>query len=243
MCRMILALGNFNPLHLIDSMFFIAQDQNTIHEFNQREGWGSWQHSDGWGLAYLKDGKWEIKKSIKPVYQDDQIDQFRSIQTNFALLHARKANVGETALKNTHPFQKDDFIFCHNGHNRDQFKIHPNFQPQGDTDSERIFYDILHQFPTKEIPQAIRNTFHRYPYYKGAVIVLANPKKTFIATRANVFPKYYRLYLAKAKDYLILSSEIPRNLAELDWQPLENTTLEIDNQTLEIINHKPPQII
>jgi len=242
MCRIILALGKFELAPLIASLQLMAQDQNSLHELNQRKGWGTFQHPDGWGLAYLKDQQWQINKSTQPIFQDETINQFKNLQTNFALLHTRKATVGEITLKNTHPFQKEDFIFCHNGHSRDQFEIHKNFPLQGDTDSERIFCDILSQLKEKAIPHAIRTTFHRYPYCKGAVIILSNPETTWIAIRENVFPKYYCLYLAKTEDSLILSSEIPKNLPKLNWQSLEqNTILEINNRTLTIINHKPAQ--
>ena len=238
MCRIILAIGKVDLNPLIDSIRLIAEDQNSLHELNQRKGWGTYQHTDGWGLAYLKDNRWQVEKFTKAIFQDEKINQFRTLQTNFALIHARKASVGEISLNNTHPFQKDDYLFCHNGHNRDQFEIHENFPPQGDTDSERIFYHILHQLPKKVIPHAIRTTFNQYSYCKGAVVVLTDKKSTFLAIRETVFPKYYHLYLAKTKDQIIISSEIPRNLPELNWQSIsQNTILEVNHQTLKVTTH------
>ena len=72
-------------------------------------------HQDGWGMGYLQDNEFKIKKSTESILKDQDIEKLKIIKTNLAMLHARYMTIGEKSLNNTHPFKHKKFLFCHNG--------------------------------------------------------------------------------------------------------------------------------
>ena len=101
MCRMIFAAGNPNVDRLIDDIIQMAADNNEKHEENANV---EVKHADGWGLTYLDDDRLKTFRSIKPIYDDPQIDQFRGMSTQLIILHARYGTTGEPEFNNIHPF-------------------------------------------------------------------------------------------------------------------------------------------
>ncbi len=170
---MLLAIGKAPVLPLVKAMQCMALDQTSLHERNEKKGLGSWQHQDGWGIAYAdENNQFKIKKSrksinksafsIKDNFVEDHGDHFLSLpkETTFVLTHARAASVGNVSLNNTHPFYRWEFLFCHNGTITNIPTIIPTILnqqlsekkeqdwkevPHGATDSERIFLSILYQ--------------------------------------------------------------------------------------------------
>ncbi len=245
MCRMILALGKIDVSRIIDAAKKMALDLTTSHELNQKNGRGTWQHGDGWGLAYLDEhNRWIVKKSTTAIFKDKKIDQLRTLKTKVLLLHIRKKAGSGKSIHNTHPFVAENptaknnvfetYLFCHNGHieeeiHYDQSKYHPS----GQTDSERLFYSILTDFEkNKNLLQAIRANFNRYQKAQGTNLMLAQKKRSTVAIRKNQYPIYYQMYLGKKKGGFIISSEkLP--LAEFTWQPLEQGDIvTINHKTL-----------
>ena len=97
---MIIALGEIKTKELIDDLILIAEGKNEIHEKNPE--YGKFKHSDGWGLAYLNENnKWIIYKSIKPIYEDENIHKFKDIKTRALIVHVRKATKGRKTIENT----------------------------------------------------------------------------------------------------------------------------------------------
>ncbi|MBT4651298.1 class II glutamine amidotransferase [Candidatus Woesearchaeota archaeon] len=232
---MIIAIGelNFNPL--IDSLILMAEDKNELHEHNKNNQ-GSFLHKEGWGIAYLdQDQNWIIEKSPLPIYKDSKIDQCRNINTNLAILHVRKATKGIVSLENTHPFQQQDFVFCHNGGIHEEILHSPSFQPQGNTDSEKLFYSLLTEINHHpKIEDAIKINLNKYHNYSGINLFLANKSHSYIYIKKNNLKEYFQMKLGINKNFLIISSEILPNLPETKWQILEQDDLiTINNQTKE----------
>ena len=238
MCRMLIAIGNVNMNSLIEGTLLMANDKNRIHELNKKKGQGSWKHQDGWGVAYLdQKNEWKIEKSIRSLNKDSKINKFREIKTNLAIIHIRKKMGSETSLVNTHPFLKEikkkgQFVFCHNGWIEDEIKYSSKFDPEGDTDSERLFYSILTDLKKTKIENSIRKNFKRYKKLNGTNIIFASKDSSHIAIRTNKFPKYYQMYLGKKEDLIVISSEeFP--LRDVKWQPLEQEDIvNINNKDL-----------
>lgn len=232
---MLIALGNIEMNSIIDGMISMAKDQNVVHEHNQITGQGQWTHGDGWGIAYLRDNQWILDKSPKAIYDDPKIDRFRNLKTNLVILHARKKSVGkEININNCHPFQNNDFLFCHNGTIKEKIFHSSSFKPIGATDSERLFYSILSKLPGIEMTPSIKNTLNQYQSAKGTNIILSDKQKSYIYIKENIFPLYYEMKIGKKKDLLLISSEKLKNI-NLNWETLESAKVyTIDNKNLNI---------
>jgi predicted glutamine amidotransferase len=238
MCRMLIAVGNINISSLLDELISMANEEYERHEMNQDQ---NWKHDGGWGIAYLKNNRWKIRKSKKAVFNDPKVGKLREIKTNLAILHARKVTIGKISRRNTHPFQKKDFVFCHNGTVRDKISHSSKFKVKGDTDSEHLFYSILTENEKeKDLVKAIRKNLNRYKNYAGSNFILANKEKSFVFIKKNKLPLYYQMKMGKEKDFVIISSEKLPLLTKMKWQKLEQEDLIIiDNKTLKVeINKK-----
>ena len=251
MCRMLIAVGNVDANSLIDAMLGMASDQNTRHELNTK-GAGTFQHPNGWGIAYLNEKKeWFIHKSIKPMYNDPLLDSFRSIKTKMLVLHVRRKTTGATMLENTHPFHAvvpglGDFIFCHNGTVYDTIPYDPAFKTQikGATDSEQLFYSLLSDLrsstDTKLSSDLIRKNLAQYKNYTGTNIIITTKDTSFIALKErNKYPHYYQMSMGTGGGQVIVSSENVA-LPGIQWQLLAHEDIvEIDTATLVTIIHTP----
>jgi glutamine amidotransferase len=72
------------------------------------------------------------------------------IKSRNVIAHIRKATQGEVALENCHPFVRElwgrYWVFAHNGDLKDFApRLHGNFHPVGDTDSEQAFCWLLQE--------------------------------------------------------------------------------------------------
>jgi len=237
---MLIGIGNFNMNSLIDGMILMAKDQNSDHELNQRKGRGTWLHNDGWGIAYIKDGELIVEKSTDSIYEDHKLDQFRELETNLVIIHARKRTQGNVTEVDTQPFKRENFVFFHNGNIKDEILFDQKYQPFGDTDSEKLFSSIFTELEgTQQIPLAIRNSFKKFQNCKGTNIILSSPERTFVAIKNHLLPKYYGMKITKKDGLLIISSEILSNMEHLQWDNLEqNDIVEINNKTGEFLIHR-----
>jgi glutamine amidotransferase len=109
------------------------------------------EHPDGWGIAVWDDHLgWRIEKGIVCAGQDERFHKL-AVGANGRLLlsHIRQKTVGETSLVNTHPFQRDRWVFAHNGTVkdvgwlRDHTSDERSAEARGQTDSESLFAWLL----------------------------------------------------------------------------------------------------
>ena len=249
MCRMILALGNFDMSTLIDSAISMANDEYTLHELNNEHGQGTWSHYDGWGIAYRdENNEWNIVKSQHNISTDPLINTLRNITSKQVILHMRKKMGSEIKIENTHPFvvegkKGNKHIFCHNGFIDEDIYFDSRFTLKGETDSEKLFFSILSDaMISSTMTQAIRQNFNRYKKLTGTNIILSNNSQTYVALRKNSFPKYYQMQMAKQDDMLIISSEkLP--LISSQWESLEQEdVIIIDNNTTTALIQKNEEI-
>jgi len=102
------------------------------------------EHADGWGIA-MHDGDWHLERGTSCAAASDRYATVARQPARLAVAHVRKATVGRTALSNTHPFRRSDFVFAHNGTISDVPAVVARTAPEhlstieGDTDSERLF--------------------------------------------------------------------------------------------------------
>ncbi len=241
MCRILFAIGNVQLPPLIRAMTEMALDQTTIHERNEKNGLGTWQHKDGWGLATIRDNHFQITKSIQPIFNDALTEATANTKTNFALLHVRAASIGSICLENTHPFYSktesgEEVVFCHNGTIKENIKFDQKYKQQGTTDSEQIFYSILTQYQkTNNFSTAITNAFAQLQQPVNSNIILSTKSKSYLFSTSTQFPRYLQMWVGKKKNTIIISSEKIVTLKEYSWEELpKGKVLVMDHKVLEI---------
>jgi predicted glutamine amidotransferase len=226
MCRMIFAAGQLKVNWLIDDMIKMASNKNEKHEENTNF---EFLHSDGWGITYLAGNNLKTFRSIKPIYDDPQIEQFKKLNTNLIVLHARKATYGKLNLANIHPFeyqnQNSNFVFFHNGTVRDKLQINPKYTINGETDSEKFFYYLINGNSEESNLDELQNKLINLKNFSGANFVLTNGDHSYIADWYTLNPAYYSMKMLNQKNAIIISSEVLPHYRQAAWQLLENFSL------------------
>ncbi len=115
----------------------------------------SLEHRDGWGLAIhdgADEGGWKVHKGTLCASEDEHFHRIAVGSRGETLIsHIRQRTVGVTSLENTHPFQRGEWVFAHNGTIKDIDYLRAQTSPMrlaevvGQTDSELFFAFILTQ--------------------------------------------------------------------------------------------------
>lgn len=126
--------------------------RHPLTEFARRGG-GTGPHSDGWGIAFLRDGDVQLIREPEPSAHSAHLRFIHESHapSTLVLSHIRKATQGSVCLRNTQPFTRElggrPHIFAHNGdlgavrHELDLSAT--RFRSIGDTDSEHAFCYLL----------------------------------------------------------------------------------------------------
>jgi glutamine amidotransferase len=134
MCRLF-ALAADRPVR---AAFWLLEAPDSLAEQSRR-------NPDGYGLAALEPGGWEVEKEPTPAFVDpDFAREAREQVSRTFLAHVRYASKGARTVENTHPFEQDGRVFAHNGHieGLDALDAHLGSYARlvrGETDSERFF--------------------------------------------------------------------------------------------------------
>jgi predicted glutamine amidotransferase len=107
-------------------------------------------YSGGWGIGYFTDqGPMVMKEPIKATDSFALPGAIRRSEPGFVMAHVRNPTSGDKSLPNTHPFQKDGWLFSHNGTLGDPHSLKARLLERysdtlmGDTDSEIMFHFML----------------------------------------------------------------------------------------------------
>jgi predicted glutamine amidotransferase len=107
-------------------------------------------YSGGWGVGYFTgNGPLVIKEPIKATDSFALPGAIRRSEPGFIMAHVRNPTSGDKSLLNTHPFQKDGWLFSHNGTLGDPRSLKAKLLERysdsllGDTDSEIMFHFLL----------------------------------------------------------------------------------------------------
>ncbi|WP_261397354.1 class II glutamine amidotransferase [Leisingera aquaemixtae] len=147
----------------------LVKAQNALMAQSQGDMEGM-MHGHGWGVADYPDGVPVIEKQVWAAYHGEHFAKAAArVYARTAVAHVRKATVGTTSVKNTHPFHHGRWIFAHNGTlpNFEQlrFRLLDQMDPlhrseiQGQTDSEHVFRYLLSLFlqhPEKGLLETVR---------------------------------------------------------------------------------------
>lgn len=221
-CRMLVGVGKLPVAQLLDSFKLMAQNKNERHEY-----WddSNYVHGDGWGIVVKSSGVFECYKNAVACWEDPKFADFYKIDTDFIMLHARKATPWiPVSYEFTHPFEKDGWYFCHNGTIYDS-----GFRTEGKSDAQQLFALILQNMKTsKDIVEAIRTTVKSIRDYSALNFILAKDDKVYVLNmygkRGEKSPKYYTMKYLQTKEYIIVSSESLQNFPN-NWKNMKNRTL------------------
>jgi glutamine amidotransferase len=119
-------------------------------------------HRDGWGVAFYEGKGVRSFHESSPSAESEiaGMVQNHPIKSKTALCHIRQANVGKVCLANTHPFMRElwgcNWVFAHNGQINNfvpsASMYDPIYESIGDTDSEKIFCDLMN-LVRQELPR------------------------------------------------------------------------------------------
>lgn len=228
-CRMLVAAGKLPIPKILDAFKLMAMNQNEKHEININQP--ELRHGDGWGIVYNKNNKLEWYKKPIPCWEDPKYKECYNINTDFLILHARKASQGSPiTYEFTHPFKKEGWFFCHNG------TIH-DFLSQDRSDSETFFMLLLEKLKEqKDVVTAIKTALSSVKRYTALNFILANKEKAYVLNRfTNGSHKaYYIMKYLQEDNFTIVTSERLKNLGQ-KWKEMGNGMLvELDVNTCRI---------
>ncbi len=109
-------------------------------------------HADGWGIAFFEGRGVRHFVDHEPASTSPVAELIARypIKSRHVVAHIRKATEGAVALENCHPFVRElwgrYWVFAHNGTLKDFHpRLHGNFRPVGQTDSERAFCWLMQE--------------------------------------------------------------------------------------------------
>jgi predicted glutamine amidotransferase len=118
------------------------------------------QNPDGWGIARFEGKASQVFKEpiratrsrLAEFVRDDE-----AFVSQIFIGHVRRASRGAHTLENTHPFvrvfRQREVVFAHNGTlNWSGTAGRLKFRPVGETDSERLFCELLSQLSAGRVP-------------------------------------------------------------------------------------------
>ncbi|MDD5090289.1 MAG: class II glutamine amidotransferase [Candidatus Wallbacteria bacterium] len=247
MCRMIMALGDFDPGPVVDGLLLMASDQNEKHECNRccKGGQGSFTHRDGWGALEYDGRDFKITRSDLFCVEDSSINALKSDYSRLLVLHARKHSSGTRAIPDPHPFLKtingQDFFFCHNGTVWDDLNDARAFEPDGDTDSERLFSVLLKGYLDQGLT-GLKRRLWELREFSGASFFFGSRDFACACTYYNMDrstirlkpptprPSYYTLKTANTGNAIFISSETVPMPKVSEWNRLERGRIVIIDQ-------------
>src|SRR3989344_673618 len=112
---------------------------------------GDWQ-GDGYGIASQKDGRWRLYKSLKPIWQDEDI--FSKIgAVNLLVAHARSAGFPQHKgyIEFNQPYVADSLCFVFNGMIKG---VRLNMPHDGKIGAQKIF-SLIKLMIQKDNPETV----------------------------------------------------------------------------------------
>jgi glutamine amidotransferase len=198
------------------------------------------EHPDGWGIAVYDAGasRWGVDKGVLCAGDDERFHRLAAGSRGDVLVsHVRKKTIGAMSLENTHPFQRDRWVFAHNGTVADLEWLRSRSssprlaQIAGETDSELLFAWLLtcldaeglaHAPACERADRALARATReaREQPGLGAVTFLLSDGHT---TYAHRFGRSMFLLERRSPDAVLVASE--RLTAEEDWETVEEGAL------------------
>jgi predicted glutamine amidotransferase len=244
MCRLLGLIGT-HPLparEALEAFYPLGREGNV--KCTMKPG-----HLDGWGLSGYSGGRAVyFERRAEPVTEtkkqfDIAAEKAAKSQSPILIGHLRKASEGAPDVRNSHPFHSQDWIFAHNGTVFGATASLPlrDSQPQGQTDSERLFFWIQEAIrnsddSTEALARLLKKS--RPDLVFSALNFLMTDGKQLWAYRdfgdKRFDPgetlaereKYYSLFYARVERSAVVCSQPLKSLSK-NWQAIPPRTLAV----------------
>jgi len=214
------------------------------------------QHPHGWGIGWYFYGGPQVEKSPTAAFEDPQfMTTCMSADSNIVLAHIRKSSGTPRTPENTHPFVYGKYIFAHNGsvhaktELRDLMPHEVRNRIQGQTDSEQLFYWILHHVDLRkgDVVAGIKDAIEHIKANKGPEtsafnFIMTDGEKVYAYRSAYCKLDHYSLMYRIRKETdkypgtsVIISSQ---RLGRGEWHHLENDRLLVVDKLQNIEEHQ-----
>lgn len=235
MCRMIAASGRFNPEAIRKALESMAANDNPAHSHEKRPLGANYQHTDGWGAAWLAGDTVRVRHSIHSCLEDRSLHDVDDLRTDLLVLHARRASrVGTVQIENTHPFLVEyhgrPWAFCHNGEVRDLRSLHPatGISPLGTMDSERFFHHLLYHLELNSVEDAVRVGIEGIREFTALNCVLLTADRAVVASRKHPqmgIADYHTMWEGRGPSVRVISSEPVDGVGCTTWAPINDSAV------------------
>jgi len=188
---------------------------------------------DGWGLGYFLDGEPQVRKHALPAKGEIPVeDAAAEARADVLVAHVRRSSRAPRALRNTHPFAQNGWLFAHNG------ALYPLLEArvrrevgrvpyEGQTDSEALFRLLLrHLERYGDPPEAIQAAVEPLVedgQFSGLNFLLARAGTLYAFRFATRSADYYSLSWIRREPGLALEATSRDNYARLRSQALADT--------------------
>jgi glutamine amidotransferase len=230
---MLIAVGQLRMSQLLEDFKRISQNKNEKHEYNENKP--DFIHADGWGIVLERSERIELYKKDVACWKDPKFSEYAIVSADLVVLHARRASEGsQINYSFTHPFQRENWYFCHNGTVYD-------FDTEEKSDSEQFFTLLLDAIHAEtDVKDAVRKTANEMKRYSALNFILTDGKRAYILNKHRKdkngieHPKYYTMKYLKDEKCVIVSSEVLPTFRG-NWKQINNDKLiELDFDNLEM---------
>ncbi len=223
MCRFLLCKSKklINPQHILKEFSTMAEKSKAFD--------GDWQ-GDGWGFSWLnKNNKWQLYRSLNPIWKDIQSFNRLGTPSKMFLIHARSATFPQHKgnIEFNQPYLNGPYAFVFNGYLKGVSLSIP-----GKIGAEKIWYLLqkilahpqgghkarnqAHPAGVVEALEKVKNLLKKNTKQIQALnIGLSDGKKIYALSYFANHPEYYRLCYFRTKGLSLISSE---PIGEYDFQ-------------------------
>ncbi len=165
---------------------------------------------DGYGIAWKNDKSWQLKKSLAPIWEEQDLFE-RIPETNLFVAHARSAGFVKDKgnLDYNQPFIYKNLCFVFNGMIR---KISLNLPLEGEIGSQKLFSLIKSKLKKHKIGSALEEVkklvLKKAKKVEGMNIGLIAGDNIYILCQYLNNQDYFSLYYFRNKNFTIVSSEL-----------------------------------
>ena len=214
MCRFLLIKSQtaIQPAELLQKFSAMAKNSKTFD--------GDWQ-GDGWGVSWKNENGWSLKKSLKPIWEDEAVFTIIPASTHF-LIHARSASFPhhKDIIEFNQPYIAGTYAFVFNGLLKGVALPHP---VEGKIGAQKI-WNILQEYLQNNSPETSLELVKEYllkhtKFIQALNIGLSDGVNNYGLCQYGANPEYYSLHSYRSDSLSLLSSE---PLEGFSFQKVEN---------------------
>ncbi len=201
MCRFLLCKSKqlINPKKILSSFAKMAQNSKAFD--------GDWQ-GDGWGIAWLKDNKWQEYRSLKPIWEEKE--KFLKFPQSYIFsIHARSASFPQhkNNIEYNQPYINEFYSYVFNGLLRGV-----TLSLSGDIGAQKIWLLLNDYLKKMNLTQALYKTTDILKKNSRSIqalnIGIAGKNTISAYCHYTKHPNYYSLQYSDSSDVKIICSEV-----------------------------------